>query len=77
MTVIELLPIKSALPLGELVERQDLGVELQWSVTTSNGIGQARRRWFGDRAAALAHAADQSDAYGLPLIDLSDRDGEG
>lgn len=75
MTRIELPELRPASWLGVTIERQDLAGTAAWAVTVREGFARAaRRRWFPDRALALAHGADMADAHGLPLFDMA---GEG
>lgn len=71
MTREILLPqIPPSLPIAILIERTELDGRPWWTVTTHDGHSRPRRRWFDCRALAWAHAADQADAHGLPLLSL-------
>lgn len=57
---------------GIVVDTADVAGALLYSVTFWAGAGRPpRRRWFADRAIALAHAADRADEHGFALIDLT------
>lgn len=46
------------------------------AVTIRDLNGRRRDRWFGDQAAALAHAVEQADTLGLLLLDLTHDEAE-
>lgn len=75
---IALPPIRNGHWLAVTIERQPIAGRDLWAVTTRAKAGQlARRRWFADEGLAIAHAAETSDTFTLPLIDMrepSDRD---
>ncbi|GGB87846.1 hypothetical protein GCM10011494_02730 [Novosphingobium endophyticum] len=55
-----------------VVDKADVADAALYSVTSCAGAGRPpRRRWFTDRAIALAHAAERADEHGFALIDLS------
>ena len=67
---IELPPLRARQPVGVLIEQADLDGRRAFTVCTRDGIRSPRRRWFLDHDLAWAHAADQADALGLPLLSL-------
>lgn len=74
---ITIAPVRDTLPLGALIEPAELDGAAMWTVTTHDGQGRPRRRWFDCRALAWAHAADQADALNLPLLSLDGAAPEG
>ncbi len=60
-----------------IIVRFELAGSLLHSVSVQSGGGRApRRRWFPDRAIALAHAIEQAEEFDLPLLDLGEGSGE-
>ena len=63
--------------LAVVIERFELAGSTLSSVTIRRGCGRApRRRWFPDRAVAVAHALELAEEFDLPLLDLGEGGGE-
>ena len=60
-----------------IIECFELGGSVLHAVSVRRGCGRApRRRWFPDRAVALAHAVEKAEEFELPLLDLGEGGGE-
>ncbi|GGC26902.1 hypothetical protein GCM10011371_13110 [Novosphingobium marinum] len=58
---------------GVILETAHVAGREMTSVTGRIGLGRAaRRRWFPDRALALAHALELAEAHGVGLFDLGE-----
>jgi hypothetical protein len=70
--LIEVPTLRTGDWLGVTLEAAELASTMLWVVTIRGGGRPTWRRWYHEEPAALAFAAEQSDANGLPLFDLRD-----